>query len=934
MKKAETQNVPPSLSMTVFANSLDSLCKGLATVPKGSIRPVSKLVAVSHIVKMTDDPATSVISTQLLKDLWGTASDTLDGVQLRSLKHRANWFRTLHELFLQFLPNPQFNTYTTNFRDAMKESQLWPADRVVQYIKYLCIAPHARFFGEQLPEEPQPFVLRSKYRIFGGCLGRWMQHRLVQTKSRFSQHFFYSWFQTKRGCDVMDETDIQASFEKHKKALSRIPDPLTDHIKSFIVSKTKQVLRKFSVRIPETVRYEFSHNACFDLSIKRGGAITSVQKTLSNVRVGQQKPQQKAIHIDEWLPQPEYLFFRKVFGITCAGIMMEFLQQDSEEFRHHKMLGQDPLTQVPLPNREEGQVQGVPQLKVNYSKAHEVFEHRNDENYHSTVEEVLARTQAYEYRMPDVDFSILLGLACTYGRSDVMVAPVLEPLKVRLVSKGDALTYAASMPLQKAMHSYLRRFPQFALIGEPLGEKHLNWLSNSMGSRFVVKWSRTQNEKLFWNSGDYSAATDGLSIEVTKQIFECFLQTFDPDDPLSDYFAQCCRNVLYEQEINYPGVDGHEKVESFRQTCGQLMGSTLSFPVLCLANLLSYWIAWERFTQHAYSVTGRAHRWRPARFENLPVLVNGDDILFLSCDSLQKYWEEEIKVFGFALSAGKSLKHPYLATANSMQWRMLGTHEHPRWELIEYLNLGLLIRGSSGKIAKTEETMCVYAPVWNKLRHGVVDEVSAFTRFLYFHGDKIRDQTLGGLLNFFGDPASGSLGFDLPKGWEYKFTTLQRALCYERKYAHLRKPFKAPVVCRIDRESFPNATDYVSTGLVVGCRPAGAGTAKIAMYLTYGDQEYGFPQSLFDKGWIPDVGGSLFPNSSYDRLKGYLEGSIEEDQSLIQVKLREILPLIRSLRKKESLQLASDAQMFEHIKFVPVLNPEAVDTVLPVCTLA
>lgn len=137
------------------------------------------------------------------------------------------------------------------------------------------------------------------------------------------------------------------------------------------------------------------------------------------------------------------------------------------------------------------------------------------------------------------------------------------------------------------------------------------------------------------------------------------------DHPENNY-AHACRANLYEQNLVYPpGV--FEDIDSetgwnttdtpVKQITGQLMGSVLSFPILCAAN----------FTCFVKAVTRRCHALgikRP-RLADLRCLINGDDILFVCDQELYFIWLEEIALVGFTLSPGKNLVSSTYFTINS-----------------------------------------------------------------------------------------------------------------------------------------------------------------------------------------------------------------------------------------------------------------------------
>jgi len=266
--------------------------------------------------------------------------------------------------------------------------------------------------------------------------------------------------------------------------------------------------------------------------------------------------------------------------------------------------------------------------------------------------------------------------------SDVMVSAVLEPLKVRLITKGNSLRYWISRSYQKSLWEHLKKYPQFSPTNRPLGtidfvslldrEKHLNLNFPN------------------WVSGDYSAATDNLDIAFTKLAFEESLTHLHFDD---DRYRAVLRSVLYEQTIHYPDSQNHwGDLEPLAQTTGQLMGSTLSFPILCSVNIVAYWAALEEYTNTTISL------------RDLPVLVNGDDILFRADDRLYALWLKHIDSVGFTLSLGKNYVHPTILTMNSQVFH----YHNGGFTALPFLNTGLLT--SQSKITGSTDAQSM--PIW------------------------------------------------------------------------------------------------------------------------------------------------------------------------------------------------------------------------------
>jgi len=962
-------NVPSTPSQTVVINSFDSLVQGLATVPsrtpskeKGSTPHVSFTDVALHIAEIGKCPRTIRIANRLLYGLWGTTSRVADPAMLRSVEHRACWFRTLAELFYHFLPFPKFNILN-DLLVALRASQNWPLGEEVKYIKYFCIAPHARFFQNPLPDRPSSLKGGSSWRIFGGPLGRWMSHRILQTKSVFCQKFFYSWFQSKRGCLEMDEIDVMETYVKHKKALSRIADPLPDWVSRRIPIFTQRILagRKnkktglkdgLRVKIPDSVDYELSHHACFQNTIKGGGALQQVQDDLLRITTSMDAQSNWYYRTAEECLRDVTPKEREEIISIHHQIRLNSLDGSYRRIRSRYLTGwlRNPCELVLRDLfRDESLVLIMLQFLVEHDEVFEAFpepqlEHIEQQFECGGEDEFVGMKDRRCLRK--IDYLTLLGLACTRHTAGVMVAPVLEPLKVRLVSKGDAYTYAASMPMQRQLHGFLRRYQVFSLIGEPPATKHFDWLSQHDTTRWIEKvGERLGHGELKWNSGDYSAATDGLSIEVTKLIFETVLPLVE-DHSCRTEFVDMCRHVLYEQMIHYPIRGKKAKqadLEPFWQTCGQLMGSTLSFPVLCIANLIGYWLALEQYYQECVQElddqgVDPQDFGMPQRIglRELAVLINGDDLLAGMNDRFYSIWTDTIKHLGFVLSPGKSLFHRSLATVNSQQWyfKWNGSLDQGKWFYTPYLNLGLIIRGSCGKIARAVGPTNDFSAVWNKAKEGCIDEKAGFSRFLHFHGEMIKKQTHGGLLNMFGSCQSGGLGFDVPGEWTYKFTRLQRALAYDRHIANRNHVVKKPVVARVKLDvSFMNFTDVRQSSWFVPCEGEG--------------DEMVFPQHLIESGFVPQLDSEESANTCVERYEAYQKvlepGSLDSyiiypdgfnpmtgeiGRKFVSATIGECLPLIKNRKLWRNRQLASLEQMFHVYNYIPVIQarswPEGV----------
>jgi len=342
------------------------------------------------------------------------------------------------------------------------------------------------------------------------------------------------------------------------------------------------------------------------------------------------------------------------------------------------------------------------------------------------------------------------------------VVPLSEPLKVRIITKGEALNQYCAKSLQKQMKTYINRYPSLVLTTRPLLMEDFNQVWSKEKELFSKL--RLDIQLDLHVSGDYSAATDKLNCHFTRAIFERFLVILNVPERDREVY----REVLYSQRLVYPkeyckslrlkfpelNVSQEKDGFAVDQMNGQLMGSILSFPILCIANLACYKLALERYLM-VIKPRKRPYSIHP---KDLPVLVNGDDIYFRTNEQFYSIWKEVITFAGFELSIGKNYVHTDTFTINSQMFTLTkdGLQE------TTYLNVGLL-KGQSKSGAAGEKL-----PLWdlyNKVLLGCQDKFQTHKRFLYYHKDHLREVSgtnkhgKSGLYNYFLPRMLGGLGF-------------------------------------------------------------------------------------------------------------------------------------------------------------------------------
>jgi len=343
---------------------------------------------------------------------------------------------------------------------------------------------------------------------------------------------------------------------------------------------------------------------------------------------------------------------------------------------------------------------------------------------------------------------------------DCTIQAVLEPNKVRVISKGNALPYYTCKPLQKALHGCMKQLAPFRLIGRP-------FLADDL-----IPLQENANLEDNWFSVDYSAATDGLSWRYSGKILEFLIK----DLPVED--RERAMAVLGPHALHYPvkGGRGGIVLRGVMQN-GQLMGSILSFPILCLANFGVYCLA-----------TQERHYWDDWSFEDRinHVLINGDDMVYADHPDAWANLVDIASKVGLEMSVGKAYVHHEYANINSTSviapLNREGGLRTPRE--VPYLNAGLFF-GQHKVQGKTE-----LASQHTKASEGLITnlnrvlqgsrpghESSLLKEFLAFHGEKIRSEcrikTYDGKYftrNLFIPIALGGMGVIPPIGWKWFIT--------------------------------------------------------------------------------------------------------------------------------------------------------------------
>lgn len=632
----------------------------------------------------------------------------------------------------------------------------WPQHSFVAYAKFFTAYPMARYLHNDPPPVPEGYDdYNSNRLVFVGKAKRMMKNRLV-SESLVNARLWTGFLQgIKRGCASVSPGFVYEAMKKHAQKLSKVTDPLPQWYEDRFNNMLDRMFKQYRFDPPSVTLFEPSTSAAFGVKRSEGGA-RGVIRDGAHPSVIRENSAYDPVNLFD---QDHFVRFvetrpgvvEEVRGHLNMNHPSSVLDDCDSYWRRLTCL--DLLNTGNLSHVEKDLVllfqylNACQRPSVSDSQKHAYGQLLD----HMSIEDITR--SAYFLKLFPVSHDSSPRDPLNFkGREDenVMVSAVLEPLKVRLITKGPIYRQWFGKFYQKHLWSYLQGMDPFALTGRVLDQSDLHlvhWKTRKLAPQFTK-----------WVSGDYSAATDGLNIRCTKLVFERFLKESYLDDRTND----ALRSVLYEQYIHYPPPPkGMVPIPSFWQSNGQLMGSILSFPILCLVNLISYWLALEDYLG------------REVPLKRLPVLVNGDDILFKTDDIFYEYWMDFISRAGFELSVGKNYVSEKYVTINSQFFRVVEDGDSLKIEEARYLNTGLLI----GQSKITGRSSVKELPIWDLYNFTVPDSVNperTHKRFLHYNMEKIRRYTRNGEYNLFLPHLRGGLGFE--PVIDYHITSFQRRL--------------------------------------------------------------------------------------------------------------------------------------------------------------
>jgi hypothetical protein len=255
---------------------------------------------------------------------------------------------------------------------------------------------------------------------------------------------------------------------------------------------------------------------------------------------------------------------------------------------------------------------------------------------------------------------------------------------------------------------------------------------------------------------DYSAATDNIESELTMEALKTTVVRVGPSAQEEAWLRACV-------EPHYVTYPPKVKTEPVMQQNGQLMGSPVSFPLLCKIN----------------AATIRAAD-KELGLDNLPFIVNGDDALVYRPRDWRPVHQRLARAAGLTYSVGKVYCSGNYANVNSVGFWISNDAGELTCQRLDYIPIGLMrghhkvsstvsedgeVKEEGGAIGALKQTLaaCTERPCF------------ALAKFLTLNKKDLTEALRG--RNLFVSEPEGGIGLTPPQGWKYTITDDQIDMC-------------------------------------------------------------------------------------------------------------------------------------------------------------
>jgi len=534
----------------------------------------------------------------------------------------------------------------------------------VKVAKYKLAAFFASHTAQPLPRCPYPSVQDEPNKLCGGRLGRFHDLQMSRLKGRERLSFLASLKQAKKGMPRVAKATLKQKEEEFGILMTtEIPDEAKgswvetgpeDHISKGMENHDDALTitkAELEIQLDRTV------DELFTIPIKKNGEVVErrdipftmeerLRAVFPSTSANYIRSRNNGGAVGAILEHPDLLkSLRRPGGYTTVETKkaQELIELDREDHRDEHI------------SNEDEDVRGKHDIIGGWVGAYQEFWTR-------------------------------LGQVAAKEQPIVEPVALAEPLKVRMITKGPPFTYTMLECVRRKMHDTLRNHPAFQLIGEPCSEEYLlNRLGRELGP------------KQGFLSGDYEAATDNMFSWVSRRIATRVADRLKLTELERQKFLEALTEHLFE--VKDP-TTGERTLR--RQTRGQLMGSNVSFPVLCIAVGCVARLSCEK------------DQGRNIPLKDAPIAINGDDNATKCTERGKRWWTLISAAMGLKESVGKTYfsrefveinstiftyKRESLRTFTETNRGRAVTRQLP-YEQVKYVNMGLLagLKRSGGAV--------------------------------------------------------------------------------------------------------------------------------------------------------------------------------------------------------------------------------------------
>jgi hypothetical protein len=275
--------------------------------------------------------------------------------------------------------------------------------------------------------------------------------------------------------------------------------------------------------------------------------------------------------------------------------------------------------------------------------------YKTDPSYYNGSEPNAGSACLENPRLKDGKRGILYGYATPldpkvlYGPL-VTAKPVAVPTggKIRVITLDSAYNGQYGW-INNWVGSAFRRFP-FSIFGRSVGE----WLKDC---------GESLSDSVWVCSGDLEAATDNIDSafgDLAIDLICAAANLSDHADTIKGFTTRC----VFPNELT--------------QRRGQMMGSVISFPLLCMTSLLGCLYTRPGSIEFLMNNPPKSNFYFLKRFKECG--INGDDTVTWGKErGVGERWSEGVEAFGGVVSRGKTLLNQKFFTVNSELWTKSGT---------------------------------------------------------------------------------------------------------------------------------------------------------------------------------------------------------------------------------------------------------------------